>query len=142
MGMRAAISMVLIDDHVELREAIKQRIEMRTRFVIVGEAADGEAGIAMVERLRPQAVLVDVRLPGMGGPEVVRTIRRRWPAVQVLAMSSSTELDAIGSMLKAGAAAYLMKGDSVDDLEYRVFGAAEGPAAAPPGSPTRRQSRR
>ena len=141
MGMRAAITMVLIDDHVELREAIKQRIELRTRFVVVGEAADGEAGIALVERLRPQAVLVDVRLPGIAGDEVVRTIRRRWPDVQVLAMSSSTDLDAVGSMLKAGAAGYLMKGDSVDDLEYRVFGAGEGPAAAPWSSPGRRGPR-
>lgn len=129
MGGHDAITMVLIDDHLALRTALKERIQLRTRFVVVGEADTGEKGIDLVGRLRPQVALVDVRLPGMSGDEVVREIRRRWPDVQVLAMSSSTGLDAVGSMLKAGAAGYLMKGDSIDDLEYRVFGAGEGPAA-------------
>ena len=119
--MDAKLSLVVIDDHAEVRDALKQRIEMRTRFVVVGEAADGLSGLEVVRRCEPRAALVDFHLPLLRGDEVTRIIRRRWPAVAVVAMSSSAEPDAMHAMLAAGAAAYLVKGDPVDDLERLAF---------------------
>ena len=118
--MDAKISLVVIDDHAALRAALKQRIELRTRFVVVGEAGDGLSGLETVRRHEPRVALVDFRLPLLRGDEVTRIIRRRWPAVTVVAMSSSTERDARHAMLTAGAVAYLMKGDPIDDLESLV----------------------
>ena len=115
--MDRAITLVVIDDHPQVRAALKVAIEMRTRFVVAGEASDGLSGLELVRRLQPEVVLVDFRLPLLRGDEVVRIIRRRWPGVRVVAMSSSAEPDAMHAMLTAGAVGYLVKGEPVDDLE-------------------------
>ena len=119
--MDSALTLVVIDDHPLVRAALIERIELRTRFVVVGQAADGLGGLDAVRRHQPRAALVDFRLPLLRGDEVTRIIRRRWPSVAVVAMSSSPEGDAIQAMLAAGAVAYLKKGDPVDDLEQLAF---------------------
>jgi DNA-binding NarL/FixJ family response regulator len=120
--MDGSLTVVVIDDHPAVRAALIERIELRTRFVVVGQAGDGLGGLDTVRRLQPHAALVDFRLPLLRGDEVTRIIRRRWPDVAVVAMSSSAESDAVQAMLVAGAAGYLKKGDPVDDLEQLAFG--------------------
>jgi len=107
------VTVVVVDDSAFMRRAIQKMLEKETEIRVVGAAASGEEGIAMVERLRPDVVTMDVEMPGMGGLEAARTIvgRRGPPIIMVSALTrdgAETTLHA----LEAGAVDFIPKPDS------------------------------
>jgi NarL family two-component system response regulator LiaR len=110
------VRVVVVDDHPLLRAVLRQMLALHEGVTVVGEAADGEEAVGVVERLRPDAVVMDYRMPGMDGAEATRRIRSSWPGVRVVAFSSSTDVDAVAAMLEAGAGAYIAKGAPGDQV--------------------------
>lgn len=103
------IRVLVVDDHAIFREGIRALLEGREDIEIVGEATDGAEAIEKVRRLAPSVVLMDIAMPGMGGQEATRRIRKETPGVKVLVLTQHEDAEYILSMLKAGARGYISK---------------------------------
>ena len=83
---------------------------MDAGYDVVGEAGDGAAGLAVISEVRPDVVLLDLRMPGMGGVEVARQLRERSPNVRVIMFSAYADLGLQSILSDLGVSAYLIKG--------------------------------
>ena len=82
------IKVIIADDHLVVREGLVVMLEATDEFEIVGQAFDGEGAVRMAEELCPDVVLLDVQMPGLGGIEATRQIKKRVPTAQVVVLSS------------------------------------------------------
>jgi two-component system, NarL family, response regulator LiaR len=103
----SSISVLLVDDHALVREGIGQILDHEPDISVVGEADSGEAALDLLKRMQPDVVLLDVRMPGIGGIETARKIRSAFPDIRVLMLSAYAEF--ILEALRAGASGYLLK---------------------------------
>ena len=126
MSEPARITVVLADDHLVVREGVRAMLETYPGIEVIGEAEDGTAAIACVERLRPNVVLMDVRMPRMGGLDAARRIRESFSDTAVIMMSSYGDDAFVASAVCAGAAGYLLKDCSRDLLYHTVTAVSQG----------------
>jgi two-component system, NarL family, invasion response regulator UvrY len=108
---RPAVSVVTVDDQALFRAAAREVIDVTPGFEAVGEAASGEEAIALLERLDAQLVLVDVRMPGMGGVEAARRINELRPRAVVVLISLEAAEDVPATASACGAVAFVRKQD-------------------------------
>lgn len=115
MKDRAEVLRVLVaDDDEILRETIVDVLTHEGHFAVVADVGDADAAIAAAIRERPTVALVDVRMPGGGGPRVARELRTAAPATRVVALSSHDDREAIVDMFRSGAVSYLVKGEATN----------------------------
>jgi DNA-binding NarL/FixJ family response regulator len=105
----APIRVLLVDDHQVVRRGLRTFLEVQDDIEVVGEAADGDAGVARTEELRPDVVLMDVKMPGSDGVEALRRLRELGNPARVLVVTSFTEQRTVVPALRAGAAGYVYK---------------------------------
>jgi DNA-binding NarL/FixJ family response regulator len=139
------IRVVVVDDHALHRDGTRQILEAHPDLEVVGDANSGEIALALVNQLRPDVVLMDIRLPGMNGIEVTRRLTRDHPDVHVLMVSAYDEDEYVRGALEAGAAGYLSKTAPGKELVQAVRAVAGGTSVlqsgltarllAPPGGP-------
>jgi len=122
----AVIRVVVVDDHALHRDGTRQILEAHPDLEVVGDADSGEIALALVNQLRPDVVLMDIRLPGMNGIEATRRITRDHPEVRVLMVSAYDEDEYVRGALEAGAAGYLRKTAPGKELVQAVRGVAGG----------------
>lgn len=103
------ISLILADDHKMLRDGLKDILEDQGGFQVVGEAGDGAACVSLAKSLKPDVAVVDMKMPGMSGLEVVKTLQRDLPALRVIIVSSYDDDRHVMEAYNAGAAAFLPK---------------------------------
>ena len=120
------IRVVVVDDHALHRDGTRQILEAHPDLQVVGEAASGEVALALVNQLRPDVVLLDIRLPGMNGIEVAAQLTRDHPDVRVLMVSAYDEDEYVRGALEAGAAGYLRKTAPGKELVQAVRAVAGG----------------
>jgi DNA-binding NarL/FixJ family response regulator len=112
---RSCVSRLLIaDDRSRTRRALRAVLSAQPEIELIGEAADGEEAIAAVERLRPDVVILDIRMPRLDGIAATRRIKSRWPEIRIIAHSLAEDLRA--DVLAAGADAFVPKGAPVQEL--------------------------
>jgi DNA-binding NarL/FixJ family response regulator len=130
----AEVRVLVVDDSAPFRTAAAGVVRRAEGFVLVGEAVDGADAVAQVEALAPALVLMDVRMPGVDGPEATRRIAARWPEVRVV-LCSTYDLEDLSAAARAcGAAAYLHKEElRPAGLRELWDGLVSPPAAAAPG---------
>lgn len=116
---QADTRVLIADDHELVRAGIKAMLGTAAGIELVGEAASGEQLLSLVERLKPDVVLTDIQMPGLGGLEAIAHIHRDHPEVRVLVFSSSDTLDAVATAVGKGACGYLMK-DAPLEIEHAV----------------------
>ena len=126
------IRVIIVDDHPLVRAGIAQLLESTDDISVVGQAADGEEGIAAVAELEPDLVLMDLSMPGMDGRTATRRIRESHPNVRVVVLSSYSERTDILEALDAGAAGYLLKDAPPEELLAGVRSAARDEAPLAP----------
>ncbi|MBO8188401.1 response regulator [Streptomyces spirodelae] len=107
--MADAIRVLLVDDHQVVRRGLRTFLEVQDDIDVVGEASDGAEGVARTEELRPDVVLMDVKMPGTDGVEALRTLRERGNPARVLIVTSFTEQRTVVPALRAGAVGYVYK---------------------------------
>lgn len=112
----AATTVLVVDDHRIAREGLIGLLRREADLEIVGAAADGRQAVEMARNLRPEVVIMDVDMPGMGGIEATRIIVEELPGIQVIGLSMHEGGTVSSSMLEAGAAAFLAKSDPFEDL--------------------------
>jgi signal transduction histidine kinase len=124
-GVRT-LRVLLVDDHTPIRKSLKQLIELRGQYTVVGEGANGAEAVERVEELSPDIVLMDMNMPVMNGAEATRVIKERHPDIQVLALTAFADMSLVSAMVKAGASGYLIKGGSAEELMESLNAVAQG----------------
>lgn len=126
--MRSAgkIGVLLVDDHVLVRQGLRKLLEADGRIEVLGEVGDGESAIEAAARLRPDVVVIDIGLPGMNGIEATSRIRHRVRDVAVLMVSMHGDDFYVRRSLKAGARGYVLKDAEELDLVRAVNTVARG----------------
>jgi NarL family two-component system response regulator LiaR len=110
------IRVLLAEDHVVVRQGTRQLLEREPDFKIVGEAGDGEEAVRLAKELKPDVIIMDVAMPKLSGIEATKQIKAVLPAASVLVLTGYDYDEYIFSMLEAGAAGYLLKNVSGDEL--------------------------
>ena len=127
-----AITLLLVDDHPVVRKGTRELLEGESDLHVVGEAGSGEEAITKARALTPDVILMDVSMPGMNGIEATRAIKKEQPGVGVLVLTSYDDDAYVFALLEAGAAGYLLKNASEDDLLGAVRAVAAGESALHP----------
>ena len=109
-----AIRTVLVDDHALVREGIRQILEKEPDITVIGEAERGDLALELLDRLQPDVVLLDVRMPGMSGIEATRRIRAAFPKIRVLILSAHADFAL--EAFRAGASGYVLKSARSNEL--------------------------
>jgi DNA-binding NarL/FixJ family response regulator len=120
------MKVLIADDHKLMVDGVKRALAEAGDFEIVGEAQNGAQVLPLVSRLRPDMVLLDLRMPQMDGLQCLAEIRERYPNTKVVILSVSTDPEVIQAVLKRGAAAYIVKSVNPADLPSALRQAAEG----------------
>jgi two-component system, NarL family, response regulator NreC len=121
-----SISIVLADDHPVVRRGLRALLEAEPDFSIVGEASDGLETVRLVERVRPNVLVLDLMMPGLNGLEALRIIRERATETRVLVLSMYNNKAFVAEALKTGANGYALKGCTEENLLHAVREVAEG----------------
>lgn len=126
------ISVLVVDDHALHRDGTRRILEQYADLDVVGDAASAEAALAMVNRLHPRVVLMDIRLPGMNGIEATSRILERHPDVRVLIVTAYDDEEYVRGAFEAGAAGYLSKTAPGRELVGGVRAVAAGSSVLQP----------
>ncbi|MFD4947997.1 response regulator [Streptomyces sp. NPDC058239] len=110
------IRVLLVDDHQVVRRGLRTFLEVQDDIEVVGEASDGAEGVARTEELRPDVVLMDIKMPGTDGIEALRKLRELENPAKVLIVTSFTEQRTVVPALRAGASGYVYKDVDPDAL--------------------------
>ena len=122
------IRVLLVDDQELVRTGLRGILRGAFGFDVVGECADGREVPAAVAALRPDVVLMDVRMPFADGVQATRELRRRQDSPPVLALTTFDDEEVLAGMLRAGAAGFVLKGIPAEDLQRAVRTVADGGA--------------
>ena len=120
------IRILIVDDHALFRVGISNILAREREFDVVGEAADGRSAVEMVSMVSPNIVLMDLSLPAPGGLDTTQCIRREFPAIAVVVMAQDEDEESLFASIKAGAAAFIIKDISPEDLIHVIRRVSQG----------------
>jgi len=127
-----AIRVMVVDDQELIREGLSIILDAQPDLEVVGQAANGQEAIELVDRGWPDVILMDIKMPVMNGIEATRQIKSQHPKIQVLILTTYSEDELIFEGVRAGASGYLLKDITRGDLAEAVRGAAQGEAQIDP----------
>ncbi|MCB0881557.1 MAG: response regulator transcription factor [Thermoleophilia bacterium] len=110
------LGLLIADDHDIVREGLRRVIDLHPDMVVLGEAASGEEVLAFARRRRPDVVVMDARMPGMGGLQATRALVQRHPPVRVIVFTAHSEQELLWEALDAGADGFVLKNSDGDTL--------------------------
>lgn len=125
------VRLVIVDDHPVVRDGLRGIFDAGD-FEVVGEAADGPEALAVALRTAPDVVLLDLRMPGMSGAEVIRLLRERCPGTRVLVLTTFGDDADVVPAIEQGATGYLLKDTPRAELRQAVLAAARGESVLSP----------
>jgi DNA-binding NarL/FixJ family response regulator len=120
------VTIVLVDDHHVVRQALRTLLETESRFSVVGESSDGLKVAELVGKLQPDVLIVDLMMPGLGGMEVTRQVTRRHPKTRIIILSMHMSEAHVLEALRSGARGYVRKDATAQDLIRAIGEVAAG----------------
>ncbi|MGQ9475769.1 MAG: response regulator transcription factor [Actinomycetota bacterium] len=129
---RVEIRVLLADDHAILREGLSSLMEKQEDIVVVGEATDGQECLEKTDLLRPDLVVMDIKLPGKSGIETCRLLKARFPEMKVVVLSMYEDFEYVSRALQAGADGYILKKAAGSELVQAVRMVVRGEKAFSP----------
>ncbi len=120
------VRVLIVDDHAVVRQGLRMFLALDPELEIVGEAHDGQQALVQVAETLPDVVVMDIMMPVMDGVAATREIKRLFPEVEVLALTSALEEHKVSGAIDAGATGYLLKDASVETLIEAIHAAARG----------------
>jgi len=124
--MAKKTTIVLVDDHVVVRAGVRRLLEQEPLFEVIGEAESGEKAYQIFGELKPDVMVMDLSMPGMGGLEAIRRILMRYEKAKILVLSMHEDLSFANQALKLGAKGYLIKNALADDLVKSIETVSNG----------------
>src|SRR5512135_1266838 len=128
---------LLVDDHNIVRLGLMTLINDQPNLEVVGEAGTAAEAVRAAERLKPDVVLMDIRMPGEGGIEATRQITTRWPNIKVVMLTSYADDELVVRAIRAGAVGYVLKQVDTAELLRAIEAAARGEALLDPATTAR-----
>jgi len=129
---KSLITILLAEDHAVVRQGMRSFLEQEEDFEIVGEAADGMTALRLATNLKPQVVVMDISMPKMSGIEATRRIKAVCPSIAVLVLSAYEYDQYVFALLEAGAAGYLLKDVSGQELAQAIRSVSRGDSVLHP----------
>jgi len=123
---------LLVDDHEVVRLGLKSLLERHPQFEVIGEAGSAREALEQVAALKPDVVLMDIRLPGTSGIEACEEIVNKYPATRVIMLTSYAEDEMLFSAIRAGASGYILKQIGSTDLVKAIESVSRGEALLDP----------
>jgi len=120
MNSARQIAVLIVDDHMIVREGIRKLLEAESDIAVIGEAATGRKAVEMIKKLHPDVVIMDIAMPQMNGLEATRQIRQIAPEIKVIILSAHCDDAYVESVMAMGAAGYLIKQVSAHHLSEAV----------------------
>jgi two-component system invasion response regulator UvrY len=120
------INVMLVDDHDLVRKGIRRLLDDASGIKVVAEAMDGEQAIREVRKKKPDVILMDVSMPGIGGLEATRKITRSLPDMKIIAVTIHDEDPFPARLLEAGAAGYITKGCAIEEIISAIQSVHQG----------------
>ena len=120
------IKILIADDHSLIRTGISTLLQGYAEFIVVGEAANGIEAVEMTKKVQPDVVIIDLSMPKMNGIEATRVIRERFPQTRVLVLTMHENEEYIYQIFNSGAAGYVLKNSSKEELCEAVRAVANG----------------
>ncbi len=124
----AAVRLLIADDHPVFRQGLRTMLDSTDEFEVIGEAADGADAVSQAIELRPDVVLMDVRMPGLNGIDATRRILEAQPAIGVLVLTMFEDDDSVFAAMRAGARGYVLKGADQEEVQRAIRSIASGEA--------------
>jgi DNA-binding NarL/FixJ family response regulator len=124
--MAKKTTIVLVDDHSVVRAGVRRLLEQEPLFEVIGEAESGEKAYQILAELKPDVMVMDLSMPGMGGLESIRRILMRYEKAKILVLSMHEDLSFANQALKLGAKGYLTKNTLADDLVKSIETVTQG----------------
>ncbi len=126
------ISVIIVDDHHVMREALSNLLSMEQGIYVVGEAKDGDEAIKMTKYLKPDVVIMDITMPVLNGEDALRIIKRSMPETKVLILTMHNSKQSVCRALKEGASGYLLKDATSEELVEAIMTVYKGGMALSP----------
>jgi NarL family two-component system response regulator YdfI len=120
------IRLLIADDHLVVRQGLQLILSMEDDMEVVGEATNGETAVRLVGELQPDVVLMDLRMPGIGGLAAIEQILVQWPDLAIVILTTYNEDDLMLRGLRAGARGFLLKDTGRQTLFHTIRAAARG----------------
>lgn len=130
--MSDAIRVLICDDHSIVREGLKAVLNDGTTFTVVGEAADGQEVLEVARRVRPDVILMDLQMPGLGGIEAAKLIMAELPRTKIIALTTFAEEKLVVECLKVGVHGYVIKDVEKMELKRHIQAVYRGEAIIDP----------
>nr|WP_306305993.1 response regulator transcription factor [Methylomonas koyamae] len=124
--MKSKIKILLVDDHLVVRAGFKMLLAAGDAIEVIGEAERGEQAIQLYQELKPDILVMDLSMPGIGGLETIRRICQRDPAAKILVFSVHHEQVYVGRALNAGAQGYITKNSAPGILAEAIAAIMDG----------------
>jgi DNA-binding NarL/FixJ family response regulator len=131
------IRILIVDDHAVVRQGLRAFLELQDGLEVVGDAADGDAGVREALALAPDVILMDLVMPERDGIEAMHELRRRLPDTRVIVLTSFLDEDRVLPAIQAGAAGYLLKNVEPSELARAIRAAHRGEAIIDPSAAAR-----
>ena len=135
--MEETIRVLIVDDHIVVREGLRAFISTQSGVEIIGEAESGEQAVKLVRQLHPDVILMDLVMAGMGGIEATRCIKKENPDARILVLTSFADDDKVFPAIKAGALGYLLKDSTPQQLLQAIHLLISACHRQPAGHPRR-----
>jgi DNA-binding NarL/FixJ family response regulator len=135
--MAESVRILIVDDHTLMRSGIRALLEKSADLRVVGESGDGHSALRLIKELNPQVVLMDISIPGLNGLEVAAKARKDHPAIRIVFLSMHSSEEYILKALNVGAAGYVLKDATTNELELAVRCAAKGETYLSPAVSTK-----
>ncbi|MCE7921094.1 MAG: DNA-binding response regulator [Chloroflexi bacterium] len=120
------MKILLCDDQAVIRDGLEMLLTLEKDFQVVGSAQDGQEAVELAAKKQPDLILMDLKMPGMNGIEATREIRKKFPAIKILVLTTYDEDEWVFDAIRAGASGYLLKDTPRQKIIEAIRGTVEG----------------
>jgi DNA-binding NarL/FixJ family response regulator len=120
------LRILLVDDHVVMREGLRSLINREPDMIVVGEATDGDEAIQLMASAAPEVAVLDLAMRRIGGQETARQMKKICPEIKLLGLTMHEDVEHVRDMVEAGAAGYVVKRAAANELIHAIRAVAEG----------------
>jgi DNA-binding NarL/FixJ family response regulator len=131
--MEDTVRVLIAEDHPLFREGMRGRLDRVADVAVVGEAASGDEAVELAQKLEPDVILMDIKMPGLNGIEATREILRANPQIGILVLTMFEDDDSVFAAMRAGAKGYLLKDSGGEGVVHAIRAVASGEAVFGPG---------